>query len=162
MKSLKILAAALLLAGSLAGPALADTASDDTSVRALMMQTFDRPDSPLKVDPITVDGDIAVAGWSQGDMGGRALLRRKDGHWVLVLCSGDALKDPKGLQTFGLPEEQAKALAIAIVAAEAKLDAALVAKFSTFDGVVTMGEDGQHPPAAGHDGHDQHSGGYGG
>ena len=41
-------------------------------------------------------------------------------------------------------------LAAEVVAAEAKLDPALVAKFSTFDGVVMMDGGGHHPPADGH------------
>ena len=43
------------------------------------------------VDPVVVEGDHAIAGWVQGDMGGRAHLRRKGHDWQLVLCSGDPL-----------------------------------------------------------------------
>ena len=139
----------------LATPAFADTASDAAAVQHLMMATFDRPDARLSVEPVTISGDIAVAGWSQGDMGGRALLRRKGDHWELALCSGDSLRDAAGLETFGLPADQAEQLAAAVVAAEARLDPALLKKFASFDGVVMMGADGQHPPAADHgQGHD--------
>lgn len=41
-----------------------------------MMATFDRRESPLIVAPVTVREDIPVAGWAQGEMVGRALLRR--------------------------------------------------------------------------------------
>mgnify|MGYP001129383678 CR=1 FL=1 len=156
---LRLAAAAALALGIGATAALADDAADSAgAIRHLMMSTFDRPDSRLSVEPVTVEGDIAVAGWAQGDMGGRALLRRKDGNWSLVLCSGDALRDPKALQTFGLPAAQADTLANAVVAAEAKLDPALLAKFASFDGVVMMDGNGQHPPAGDH-GAGHHTGG---
>ncbi|CAH1689473.1 hypothetical protein [Chelatococcus asaccharovorans] len=45
-------------------------------------------------------------------------------------------------------------MATAVVEAEAKLDSRLVAKFSTFDGIMMMDEEGHHPPVNG-----QHSGG---
>lgn len=120
------------------------------AIRHLMMATFDKPEAPLTVDPITVQGDLAVAGWVQGEMGGRALLRREDGTWVLTLCSGDALRQAKALQHFGLDAGQAAMMAKAVADAEAALDPALVARFSTFDGLVMMDGDGNHPPAAGH------------
>lgn len=148
----------------LATPAFADSASDAAAVQHLLMATFDRPDARLSVEPVTVSGDIAVAGWSQGEMGGRALLRRKGESWELVLCSGDSLREAAGLETFGLPADQAAQLAAAVVAAEATLDPALLKKFASFDGVVRMGADGQHPPAADHGhGHDHgQNGGHGG
>lgn len=140
-----------LAALMLAAVPFAAVAEDDTgAIRHLMMATFDKPEAPLLVDPVTVQGDLAVAGWAQGDMGGRALLRREGGSWELSLCAGDALREPSGLVQFGLSEAEAEQMAAAIVAAEATLDPALVAKFSRFEGVVTMGDDGSH--SAGHAG----------
>ncbi|MFO1210982.1 MAG: copper uptake system-associated protein [Amaricoccus sp.] len=150
------LIAALLLAAT----PLAAVAEDDAgAIRHLMMATFDKPEAPLTVDPVTVQGDLAVAGWAQGDMGGRALLRREDGTWELSLCAGEALRDPAGLAGLGMSAAEAEALAAAVVAAEAPLDPALVAKFSSFEGVVTMSADGEHPPADGHAGHGAAHGG---
>jgi len=144
-----LLRTAVVATLGIASPAFA--ADDDAgAIRHLMMATFDKPEAPLTVEPIVVFEDVAVAGWSQGDMGGRALLREKHGKWVLTLCSGDALKEAKALQQFGLSAEEAEAMAAAVVAAEAKLDPALVAKFATFDGVVMMDADGHHPPADAH------------
>lgn len=127
-------------------------AHDDGSntIRHMLMATFDKPGMRLMVKPITVYKSVAVAGWAQGDMGGRALLRKKNGEWMLVLCSGDALKNPKSLQSFGLSAEEAEAMAKAVVEAEGKVDPALVAKFATFDGVVMMDSKGSHPSAVGH------------
>ena len=87
------LAAALVLAAVIFGsPALADEKPDQDAIVHLMKATFDKPDSPLAVDPVSVEADYAVAGWTQNGMGGRALLRKKEGEWRLVLCSGAPLK----------------------------------------------------------------------
>lgn len=150
MKSLKILLSAVALSAALA-PALADD-TDAVAIRHLMMAQFDRPDSRLTVEPVTIHGDVAVTGWAQGDMGGRALLRRHGDQWRLVLCSGDAIKEARSLQQFGLNAEEADTMAKAVVDAEAKLDSTLVAKFSTFDGIMMMDEDGHHPPVDGQGG----------
>ncbi|MGQ2906229.1 MAG: copper uptake system-associated protein [Neoaquamicrobium sediminum] len=140
--------------------AVADDAAG--AIRHLLMAMFDRPEERLTVEPVTVEGDIAVAGWAQGEMGGRALLRRHDDAWRIMLCSGDALKEAHSLQQFGLTVEQAQRMATAVVAAEASLDPALVEKFSRFDGVMMMEAEGSHPPAGGHDnshgGHGSHGG----
>ena len=151
MRRLTALLSATALATmiALAGPGLAGD-GDAGAIRHLMMATFDRPDAPLEVAPVTVSGDIAVAGWAQGDMGGRALLRRKDGTWALILCSGDALREAGSLERFGLTPDEAAAMAAAVVAGEADMDPAVVEKFSRFDGTVMMDEEGHHPPAGGH------------
>ena len=143
----------MLSATALAVPLLAGTpafANDAGTIRHLMMTQFDRSESRLTVEPVTVHRNIAVAGWAQGDVGGRALLRRLGSEWRLVLCSGDTLKEAKLLQQFGLNAEEAERLVNAVVDAETKLDPALVAKFSTFDGIVMINKDGHHPPVGGH------------
>lgn len=146
MKTFARLAAVVVIGFSLAAPVSAHDSGDADAVHHLIMQTFDKPEAPLTVEPVTVEADIAVAGWAQGDTGGRALLRKKNGNWSLVLCSGDALIDAAALQKFGLTPERAEALASAVIAAEAKLDPTLVVKLSRFDGVVVMDSDGGHPP----------------
>jgi len=143
----------MLSATALAVPLLAGTpafANDAGTIRHLMMAQFDTSESRLTVEPVTVHRNIAVAGWAQGDVGGRALLRRLGSEWRLVLCSGDTLKEAKLLQQFGLNAEEAERLVNAVVDAETKLDPALVAKFSTFDGIVMINKDGHHPPVGGH------------
>lgn len=143
-----ITALAIVALFAITPPAVAH--DDAGAIRHLMMATFNKPESPLLVEPVTVHKDIAIAGWAQGDAGGRAMLRKKDNRWVLSLCSGDALREAKALQHFGLSAEEAEALARAVQDAEAKIDPRLVAKFSTFDGVVMMDGEGNHPPAGGH------------
>ena len=123
------------------------------------MEMFDRPEERLTVEPVTIEGNIAVAGWAQGEMGGRALMRRHGDEWRIILCSGDALKEAGALQQFGLTAEQAETMTASVIAAEAELDPALVDKFSRFDGVVMMEADGSHPPVEGH-GSDHGQGGH--
>lgn len=141
---LRAAALALLLA-----PAGA-RADDVADIHHLMMATFDRPEAPLVVKPVTVQGELAIAGWVQGDMGGRALLRKEDGAWELSLCAGDALTRGDSLEQLGLAPDEAEALAAAVVAAEATIDPASRAKFSSFEGIVTMEGDGAHPPTEAH------------
>lgn len=154
MKPLKTMFSVAALAAALfAGtPAFAEDA-DTGAIRHLMMAQFDRPESRLTVEPVTIHKDIAVAGWAQDDVGGRALLRRLGGDWRLILCSGDTLKEARLLQQFGLNAEEAERMVKAVVDAETELDPALLAKFSTFDGIVMVNRHGHHPSVGGH-GHD--------
>lgn len=148
-------AALLTLAVVAAQPARAH--DDVGAVTHLMMATFDKPEAPLAVSPVAVEGDWAVAGWTQDGRGGRALLKRKGHDWALHLCAGDALKDAAALKAMGLPAEVADALAADLAAAEAKEDPARVALFATFEGVVEMNADGGHPDHGGHDAHAGHT-----
>ena len=122
-------------------------AGDAFQVRALIGATWDTPDSKVETDPVVVSGDHAVASWTQGDRGGRALLRRTDGAWRVVLCSGDPLKEAAWLTEAGVPAADAAAIAQELGAAEASVPDARRAKFSLFEGVV------EGP----HHGHDPHS-----
>jgi hypothetical protein len=146
LKSLFALLAGLAL--TLFQPALA-MASDPDAIRSVMMKTWDKPDARLVVDPVVVSGDHAIAGWSQGDMGGRALLRRKGHVWDVVLCAGDDLKKTDVLTKVGLPTAAASALSADLAKAEATLPSARLALFSKFEGLVMISGDG------GHHGHQQ-------
>ena len=136
---------AVLLALALAGPAPAlahDDGDAPTAIRAVIHGMFDRPDAELVVDPIAVVDGFAVAGWTQGEMGGRAFLKEQHGHWTLVLCTGDEIKSVEALTASGVPPETARQLAAEIAAAEADVDSARLAMFASFGGIVTMD---QHP-----------------
>lgn len=118
---------------------------ETAAIRQVLMSQFDRPASPLTVEPIVVRGPNAIAGWAQGDRGGRALLALQGGQWQITLCAGDALKTPALLQEAGLSAADAQALARSLAQAEAALPADRVARLSRFDGVLRMQADGQHP-----------------
>ena len=111
-------------------------------IRAVLAATWDRPDAPLRVAPVSIEGDHALAGWRQGERGGRALLRRDDGAWQVLLCGGDALLDPAVLVQAGMTDAGAKALAAAERTAERTLPREHVDAFARFGALVHMGEGG--------------------
>ena len=127
-------------------PASAESA-DQAVVAKLLHGMFDRPGAELLVAPIVVSGSFAVAGWRQGDAGGRALLRRKDQDWVLVLCAGDGIKSADGLVKAGVPGAQAASLARDLATEEARLPSQQVAMFSRFEGIMMMEGGGEREPA---------------
>jgi hypothetical protein len=52
--------------------------ADEVAVRDTLMRLFDKPDSRLIVEPIAVAGNAALAGWVQGEIGGRAQQEEAD------------------------------------------------------------------------------------
>lgn len=149
----RFLTSLVVLILSFAAPAVA---SEQDAIRAVMMKTWDKPDARLVVDPIVVSGDHAITGWSQGDTGGRALLRKKAHVWEVVLCAGDDLKRTDVLTKVGVPAGAAKMLSVSLAAAEARVPPDRLALFSTFEGLVMVSGDGHHghgQPAAGHHPH---------
>lgn len=139
------------------GAGLAEPAGGDAaSIGQLLRGMFDKPGEPLSVGPVAVAGDHAIADWSQGEMGGRALLRRKQGTWAVTLCAGDAIKSSEALKTAGVPQPDAIHLAQALASAESTVAPERVAMFSRFEGLVTM--DGTSVHGTGHGtGHAVHS-----
>lgn len=153
MKTIKrrdILALGIML-GIMPGSAMAH--DDRQAIIHLMKSMFDTPEAPLAVDPVVIAGDNAIAGWVQGDKGGRALLWRSGGGWQIRLCSGDGLKDPRLLESANIPAADAKALITQLSAAEAALDPSVLARFASFEGTVMIeagaGHHGQHHGTAG-------------
>ncbi|MGJ4947742.1 copper uptake system-associated protein [Bradyrhizobium sp. HKCCYLS20291] len=119
-----------------ATPARAGAADD--AVRDVLMQAFDKPEARLVVDPIVISGTHAIADWTQGPHGGRALLRQGNKGWVLILCAGDGIKDPKALQLAGLSATEASELTARLAAREQSLSAEQLALLSSFEGIVRM------------------------
>lgn len=113
-------------------------ASDETEISDLLRRTFDKPGSALRVSPVVVAGDHAIADWAQGEMGGRALLRKNHQAWTLVLCAGDAIKTKDALVKVGIPDGDAARLERDLATAEAKLDPKHLAMYSRFEGLVMM------------------------
>jgi hypothetical protein len=132
----------MILAGQAkAGP-------NEESIQHLLKSQF--PDTSLVIEPIVVVSDHAVAGWTQGDTGGRALLRKKAGVWSLILCSGDGIKSAEALKHAGLAETDAAVLSAKLSEAERALPPARLAQFSKFEGTMMMDASGAHPPTHQH------------
>ncbi len=125
--------------------------SDSEQIAAVMKKQFDRPDALLVVEPVTVVGDYAIAGWTQTGKGGRAMLQKDKGMWVIAVCAGDGLKDAKVLQTTGMSAANADKLSKAVTAAESKLSKDKLKLFASFEGMVKI------DAAAGHGVHDAHA-----
>ena len=130
-------------------PPVATSADQVAAIHRLLSSTFDKPESRLSLDPIVIEGNAALVGWIQGDLAGRAFLRDRDGHWVIVACGGDALKAASTLRRLGLSQAQADRLSGAMVNAEARIDPQRVARFATFGELVEMGTEA-HTPANPH------------
>ncbi|WAC45264.1 copper uptake system-associated protein [Pseudomonas sp. SL4(2022)] len=115
---------------------LVSAADQQQAIEQLMKHTWEKSGSVLEVAPITVVGSHAVAGWTQGDHGGRALLKQSATGWRVVMCAGDALLDLATLQDAGVPIEQAQPLNQAVLAAEAALTPQRRSQFGLFQGLV--------------------------
>lgn len=115
--------------------------TDAQAIEQVLKKQFDKPQAPLVVNPVSIEGDFAVAGWTQDARGGRALLHREKGYWGIALCGGDGLVQADALVQSGLTASAAKRLAQAIQTAEAKLPADQRKKLSTFEGTVKVSDD---------------------
>lgn len=131
---------AIALAFALLAPASA-AADDAAEIVHVIKHTWEKPDAIIQVAPVSIDGGYAVAGWVQGERGGRALLK-KSAAWRVVLCSGDGIRSAEGLRAAGVPDTVADTLSLKIASAEAAMPSADVAKFSLFEGSVPVTDDG--------------------
>ncbi|WP_426128411.1 copper uptake system-associated protein [Pararhizobium sp. PWRC1-1] len=129
------------------------SADPQEAIPAKMKAIFETVDKPLTVGPVAVEGDWAVAGWTQEGRGGRALLKKKGDGWSIHLCSGDGLKQASALKSMGLSGDEASALSAKLAEAEAHVDPATLALFASFEGTVMVeGTEDQ----SGHNAHDAH------
>lgn len=120
----------MVFAGMLAF--VAGAADESSDIRALIGHEFDKPGLTVDSGPIVVEKDYALADWVQGEKGGRALLRKRDGKWMVVLCSGDGIKETKTMIEAGVPRPVAQALAERLARAESGLPAGRVRMFARF------------------------------
>lgn len=132
------------------GPAFAED-PDRAAISKLLHGLFDQPGKQLLVAPIVVSGSYAVAGWTQAETGGRALLRKKDQDWVLILCAGDGIKSQDGLLKVGVPSRDAALLAQNMNIEENNLPAQQAAMFSRFEGIMRMDGSGDDQHVRHHD-----------
>lgn len=151
LNGLRIPLAALLLlalAIALSVQAPAHEAHDRAAIAQVMRAEWEKPESPLAVEPIVISGHHAVAGWAQGDLGGRALLQKAHGKWRVVLCTGDELRTEAFMRGSGVPASAAAALARSLMHAELSVPMERRKMFASFQGIVRMDEHSNHPPAA--------------
>ncbi len=114
--------------------ALADTGSDEKSIRHILLSTWDKPEAPLQINYVAVVSNHALAGWTQGTRGGRALMfKQASGEWMVQACGGDGLKEIKTLEQSDIASADAKALAERANVAEKTLPDTTRKLLSTFD-----------------------------
>lgn len=130
--------------------AVITSAKEAQGIVQAMKRQFDKPQSPLKVAPVVVEGDWALAGWLQDARGGRALLQKRHGHWVIVVCGGDGLRKADALVHTGMTADMATALAKKLNVAESRLPADTLKKMASFEGMLRVDGDAGH--GAGHGG----------
>ena len=131
------------------------TMTDAQAIEHSMKKQFDKPEAPLAVAPISIEGDYAVAGWIQSGKGGRALLKKDKGQWSIHVCGGDGLKKASALQQTGMSQAAAERLAKKVQAAEAKLSADQLKKLAMFEGIVNVDPSG-HAAHGAHGAHAAH------
>jgi hypothetical protein len=125
-----------LMAAPVASTADSVSTADATRIAQMMKAQFDQAGMPLEVNPVTVAGAYAIAGWTKGDTGGRALLQRMGANWEIVLCAGDALLRSNTLVAAGVAPDAAARLLAGVSRAEASLTAARREKLSRFATIV--------------------------
>ncbi len=130
--------------------------TDEQSIEHAMKALFDKPDTPLKVAPVSVEGTHAVAGWIQNDRGGRALLKKENDKWSIQVCGGDGLKQTSSLTLFGMDQASANKLAQKIAAAERNMPSEQTKKLALFEGIVKV-DGGAHDPHTADHGYATHS-----
>jgi hypothetical protein len=132
------------------GPMSVAGGTDAEQIEALLMAQFDRPEAPLTVAPITIQGQVAVAGWSQDGKGGRAFLRKDEMGWFVELCAGESLVQPATFVSMGLNSAEAQSLAAAVNGAERSAGADLIGQLNSFEGTVIIGRNATDGHGHGH------------
>lgn len=101
-------------------------------IQAIISSTYDKPDHKVETSPIVAIDDYAVADWTQGDRGGRALLHRSNGKWVIMACGADGLKEVNNLTAAGIPQKTAENIVSQLTTAEKSVNPNRLKKFSLF------------------------------
>jgi hypothetical protein len=128
------------------GPAVAHDLNEN-QITSVMKKMFEKPNAPLTVTPISVEGEFAVASWIQGGRGGRAFLQKDKDQWFIAVCGGSGLTQADVLQSIGMNPDAAARLAAKVVASEGKLGADRHKLLDGFEGMVKVEQ------AAGQDEH---------
>lgn len=105
---------------------------DKQHIAATLHRQLDRPNTDLEIDPIVVRQSYALAGWVQGESGGRVLMHREHGKWSVVVVAGVELRDAQYLKQAGMSQQEASALANMLITAERRVPEARLAQFDRY------------------------------
>ena len=110
----------------------AETLTDEAQIQAVIGKTYDKPNNKVNTTPVSVADDFAIADWTQGERGGRALMKRINGNWEILACGNDGLKDTKSLIKAGMSEKTALTIIKKLTDLEKSEDPKRLAKFNLF------------------------------
>ena len=110
-------------------------ANDDSAIleiQNLIGKTYDKPNNKVQTQPVVVEGNYAIADWIQGERGGRALLKRENEKWAVMLCAGKGLTNHKDIEHVNIPYKTAILLEKKLLNAEQKVPLKVRNKFDLF------------------------------
>ena len=113
-------------------PLHAEILNDEAQIAVVISKTYDKPNNKVNTTPISVADDFAVADWTQGERGGRALMKKIKGNWEILACGNDGLKDTKSLVKAGMNEKTASTIVKKLAELEKSEDPKRLAKFNLF------------------------------
>ncbi len=129
------------------GALSAESLTDEAQIQAVIGKTYDKPNNKVNTTPISIADDFAVADWTQGKRGGRALMKRINGNWEILACGNDGLKDTKSLVKAGMSEKTASIIVKKLADLEKLEDPRRLAKFNLFgtpNDPINKNEDDPH------------------
>ena len=116
----------------------------ESAIEHVIKKQWDKPDNPVLVSPIVIVDNAAVAGWSQGARGGRALLKLDGGEWRVMFCGDVTLTHAAVLEQSGLTSDQAIRISKELLAAEAKISTTQINILDTFRGLMKVDAEHHH------------------
>jgi hypothetical protein len=129
------------LALLLAGCGITNPVVEERRVREATEAHFGSQLAPIDVGPIVVSGNHALADWTQGDFGGRALFEMGDYGWQLLLCSGDSMRNASNLKRAGVPDFNATYIAQELAKAEMSVPPERLSRMKRFVGTAADHEE---------------------
>lgn len=115
-----------------------------TAIEAALKAQWDKPNHPIRVPVIVIQGDYAIADWIQEPRGGRALLKREQKGWQTLLCGDANMKQVHNQVSAGVPRADTAHLADALAQKEKRLTDADRALIDSFKGIVDLLKEPQH------------------
>lgn len=119
-----------------AGAPAQDRPADIAAIADALRSELDAPEAMIA--PVVIDGDVAIAGWSLGDTGARAFLRRQDSGWRVEMWSGPSLTLQATLTSLGVPRSVGDRLRAELSAAETALGPAFSDRLNAFPGTALI------------------------
>lgn len=116
-----------------------DRAADLLAINTVLRAELgNEPD--IIIAPVVLDRAFAVAGWTRGEAGARALLQRdRDDGWYVEMWSGESLMLQATLSSIGVPKAVTESLRRELVASEALLGRQFSSRFDNYPGTVIIG-----------------------